>query len=184
MLAWLEKQGEQEPVEQKPTWSEEDEMERERVVGLLEGWLSTFKETYYAKDCKRGIGWLKSLKDRVQPQDKQGWSEEDEEMFDAIIADILFTQKAHPHEANQAVFEREIDWLKSVKERVTPTNKNDFDRGYEVGASAAKFNQWKPTDEQLEALEWSLGDYRNVIFEERHDTLVSLYNNLKKLKGE
>lgn len=43
---------------------------------------------------------------------------------------------------------------------------------------------WKPTDEQLEALEWSLGDYRNVIFEERHDTLVSLYNNLKKLKGE
>ena len=43
---------------------------------------------------------------------------------------------------------------------------------------------WKPTDKQLEALEWSLGDYRNVIFEERHDTLVSLYNNLKKLKGE
>lgn len=45
-------------------------------------------------------------------------------------------------------------------------------------------DSWMPTDEQLEALEWSLSDYRNVIFEERHDTLVSLYNNLKKLKGE
>jgi hypothetical protein len=43
---------------------------------------------------------------------------------------------------------------------------------------------WKPTNEQMEALEWSLGDYRNVIFEERHDTLVSLYNSLKELKGE
>lgn len=52
-----------------------------------------------------------------------------------------------------------------------------------IGALAVK-DPWKPTDEQLEALEWSLGDYRNVIFEERHDTLVSLYNNLKKLKGE
>lgn len=49
-------------AEQKSVeWSEEDEKERKRVVGLLEGWLSTFKETCYAEDCKCGIAWLKSF---------------------------------------------------------------------------------------------------------------------------
>ena len=46
------------------------------------------------------------------------WSEEDEEMFDAIIADIQFTQKAHIHEVNQVVYEREIDWLKSIRQKM------------------------------------------------------------------
>ena len=59
-LAWLEKQA------PKPKWSKEDERERKRVVGLLEGWLSTFKETCYAEDCKFGIEWLKSLKKRME----------------------------------------------------------------------------------------------------------------------
>ena len=46
------------------------------------------------------------------------WSEEDEEMFDAIIADIQFTQKAHIHEVNQVVYERKIDWLKSIRQKM------------------------------------------------------------------
>ena len=50
--------------------------------------------------------------------DKPTWSEEDEEMFDGIIADIQFSQKAHNHEVDQIVYEREIDWLKSLKERI------------------------------------------------------------------
>lgn len=53
-------------IEQKSAWSEEDEKERKRVVGLLEGWLSTFKKTCYAEDCKCGIAWLKSLKQRMK----------------------------------------------------------------------------------------------------------------------
>ena len=48
-------------------------------------------------------------------------SEKDEEMFDAIIADIQFTQKAHNHEVNQIVYERKIDWLKSLKQRLNGT---------------------------------------------------------------
>ena len=44
-------------------WSEEDEMESERVIGLLEGWLSTFIR--YAEDCKHGIAWLKTIKSRI-----------------------------------------------------------------------------------------------------------------------
>jgi hypothetical protein len=49
------------------------------------------------------------------------WTEEDEEMIDAVIADIQFTQKAHNHEVNQIVYEREIDWLKSLKQRLNGT---------------------------------------------------------------
>ena len=44
--------------EKNHVWREEDEKERKRIIGLLEGWLSTFKETCYAEDCKRGIAWL------------------------------------------------------------------------------------------------------------------------------
>lgn len=51
-------------AEMKKGWSEEDEKERKRVIGLLEGWMSTFEETCYAEDCKCGIDWLKSLKQR------------------------------------------------------------------------------------------------------------------------
>ena len=53
------------------------------------------------------------------------WSEEDKEMLDAIIADIQFTQKAHTHEVNQVVYDREIDWLKSIKDRVQPQPKQN-----------------------------------------------------------
>ncbi len=71
-------------VEQKSAWSEEDEKERKRVVGLLEGWLSTFKETCYAEDCKCGIEWLKSIKEKVQPQST--WKPSDEQLFALRIA--------------------------------------------------------------------------------------------------
>ena len=57
-LAWLEKHAEKQTLTE---WSKEDERERKRIIGLLEGWLSTFKETYYAEECKYGIDWLKSL---------------------------------------------------------------------------------------------------------------------------
>ena len=49
------------------------------------------------------------------------WSEEDEEMIDAVIVDIQFAQKAYNHEVNQIVYEREIDWLKSLKQRLNGT---------------------------------------------------------------
>lgn len=68
-IAWLEKQAEQKPVK----WSEEDDKERKHIIGLLEGWMNTFKETIYKKDCKEGIDWLKSLRPQShwKPSDKQ-----------------------------------------------------------------------------------------------------------------
>ena len=91
-------------------WNEEDEKERKRVVGLLEGWLSTFKETCYAEDCKCGIEWLKSLKNRVQP--KQKWSLEDERVI-AIINNALTESNTLPDD-----YDKVYDWLESIKQRI------------------------------------------------------------------
>ena len=44
-LVWLEKYDEKQTLRE---WSKEDERERKRIIDLLEGWLSTFKEKYYA----------------------------------------------------------------------------------------------------------------------------------------
>ena len=170
-------------VEQEPAWSGEDKENISMLIDLVES-----KEESMEVKIELSA-WLKSLKDRIQPQSKQEWSEEDEKILNSIIEDVMPCGECpdYPTDEEREYFyegNRKVDWLKSLKNRITPTNKNDFDRGYDVGISAAQFNQWKPTEEQLEALEWSLGDYRNVIFEERHDTLTSLYNDLKKLKGE
>lgn len=68
IVAWLEKQG-----EQKPTWSEEDEIELCTIINFL-------KNPSTAKSCPKlrsnAIDWLKSIKDRVQP--KQEWSEQEQ----------------------------------------------------------------------------------------------------------
>ena len=60
-------------IEQKSALCEDDERERKRIIGLLEGWSSTFKETCYAEDCKCGIVWLESLKYRYtwKPSEEQ-----------------------------------------------------------------------------------------------------------------
>lgn len=68
-------------VTEKSAWSEEDDRERKRIIGLLEGWLSTFKETDYAEDCKRGIDWLKSLR----PQNRWKPSKEQMEALEHFI---------------------------------------------------------------------------------------------------
>lgn len=55
---------------------------------------------------------------------------------------------------------------------------------FKVGAKWQKEHLWKPSEEQIEALEHSLGDYNIKIFEDRYEILKSLYNDLKKLKEE
>ena len=57
-----------------------------------------------------------------------------------------------------------------------------FEDGIAEGWKQYKKKQWKPSDEQLEALEYSLGDYNIKIFEDRYEILKSLYQDLKKLK--
>lgn len=60
---WLEKQG-----EQKPAWSEEDEKEYKYVLKFVDNILNNYGNKKDYEHCKRCYDWLKSLKDRVLPQ--------------------------------------------------------------------------------------------------------------------
>lgn len=117
-LAWLEKQG-----EQNPAWSEDDEL-------YLEDAIHAAKELYYA-NCGGDelVDWLKSLKDRVQPQPQNEWSEEDERMHKASIRACQYM--VENFENSTWDYEDAIEWLKSLKPQP----------------------QWKPSDEQLNALD-------------------------------
>lgn len=95
----------------------EDEREMKRIIGLLEGWLSTFKETCYAEDCKCGIDWLRSLKNRVQPRPIIEWGEEDELNLKGII-DEIEANKSNAPSYDIKTYDRFLNWLKSLKDRI------------------------------------------------------------------
>ena len=138
-IAWLEKQDAQTIKEalrteyekgradaiaemQKPVWSEEDErIYRTIIHNAVE---STMALTNTQKR------WLKSLKDRVQPQSKQEWSEEDEKNRDLIYAAL---NKVYDLKHNKEL----CDWFNHLK----------------------YYPCWKLTPSQLSALEKASNDY-------------------------
>ena len=110
-------------------WSEEDETEIKRTIGLIEGWMNTFKETYYATDCKKSISWLKSLR----PQSKQEWSDKDEHILNNIYDFVA----ENTIDINRAPCAKEcLDWLKSLrpqqKNELSEENKKEFIINYLV----------------------------------------------------
>ena len=140
--------------------------------------------------------WLKSLKDRVQQQSKQDWSEEDEMMVKDIIAAI-----------NALHYHGMVSWLKSLKDRIQPKqewseedekmlNYIDITLFEEKSIPNVKYwkimdwlkslrphKQWKPSEEQMDALETAVSSLQS-------NTLETLYQDLKRetnykiLKGE
>jgi hypothetical protein len=110
-------------IEQKSTaWSEEDEMRFNNIFTLLEG-------------LPLSQNWFKSLKDRVQPQLKQGWSEEDENRINRLIA--YFEDKESFTAEDDIVY---ANWLKSLKPQ----------------------NRWKPSEEQISAFERAINCYSGI----------------------
>ena len=97
MLAWLEKQA-----EQNPAWSKEDET-------LLNCCLGAINTTdYFDKDNKDKMkDWLESLKDRVQP--KQEWNYNDEIIIGTIIQEI---EKIPSEKFIDNAKYRCLDWLR------------------------------------------------------------------------
>lgn len=161
-VAWLEKQGEQKSfdyenanIPQKDsTWGEEDKHWRQKVIDFMNHPDLIKATPTLAKDT---INCLKSLKDRVQPQSKQEWSEEDESNFQGII-DELKVNKHHAPDCDLPTYDRFLSWFKSLKERYV----------------------WKPSEEQMNALDSTL-QYSQVSHNS-FEHLNSLYNELKKLK--
>ena len=159
-LAWFEKQNlimakSPQLGEQKSAWSEEDELKRStliHVVEKLQG--SAIFEGLLPEEL---IAWLKSLKDRVQPQPKQEWSEEDKKRIQRISDFIWKNRKGDTDDIYQQ--EQDVKWLKSLRLQ----------------------KQWKPSEKQMEALKEACDEHWEP---DGLDPLYTLYQELKKLRKE
>ena len=112
----------------KSAWSEEDEENSKNIIYILSQLKGNaiYSEDKIAENC---IDWFKSLKERVQPQPKQEWSEEDESRME----NLCYYLKEYGNQYYGALtLEGTINWLKSLRPR----------------------SYWKPSERQKEALLW------------------------------
>ena len=153
-------------VEQKPVeFDEKDRKTIETAIKVCQG--NGFSETAI---------YLKDLKDRCLHQPKKEWSEEDETGWTNTMT--MIKEFAANHYTKDSI-DLVINWLKSIKDRV-----GNFDGGYKVGFSAAKYNKWKPSDEQLKALDYAtdlLNTYNTKEAAENGLILLELTQQLKTL---
>lgn len=151
-LAEQYRQSEQKPIE----WSKEDEKLYQSALWHIknscgnQGKTSGEYEVYH---------FVKSLKDRIQPQPKTEWSEKDEAHIKSIISTIECSKAQFPNSiAVVEAYNSDLDWLKSLKPQ----------------------NRWKPSEEQMKALYDSIpGNVMEI--SEREMLLNELYKDLKKL---
>jgi len=135
-------------------WSEEDEKMFNKIAAHLSATCSGFPED--EKWASKFLNWFETLKERVQPQPKQEWSEEDKKAL-KVVTDIF--EQYGVHLLNYPAF---IHWLKTLPNRIT-------------------FNPyWKPTEEQIKALH-DLNLTGGISYAGQGQTLIELYNNLNKL---
>ena len=139
--------------EQKSDWSEEDYSKVQIICKYLNEAKKYYADITEVRDC---VDWLKSLKDRVQPQPKQEWSEEDESYLNTTIA-YLKDAKEFKKTAENCII-----WLKSIRPQ----------------------NTWKPSDEQLNALHDAAVYVDKSMFPYPKGILMKLYKQLKKVREE
>lgn len=184
------------------TWSEED-------MAIIDDAIFFIQEFQKSDRCKNESDMQNSvtcerflifLKDKVAPQSKQEWSEEDEEMLsDAIAAVHIADYYAYEVKEN---IER---WLNSLKDRVQPQPKmvwseedeswfkeielmclnfsNDADyreKFFTWLNSLRSQNRWKPSDRELGAMLAAIGDERQKGSDVAKE-LQKIYQQLKKL---
>jgi len=151
-------------LKDKYTWqpSEEDERIRKELINLLRNLFNNY--SYFIKDpfYTECISWLEK-----KGEQKSNWSEEDEKRVERLLGwlDTLINYIHHDaivsldlrRERMQQI-EQLKTWLKSLQFQ----------------------NTWKPSDEQMNALDSTL-QYSQVSHNS-FDYLNALYNELKKLK--
>ena len=116
-------------VEQKLKWDEEDEDMLYKTIVVINRLCAEEKEYVWSiSTLEKIFYWLKSLKDKVQPQPKQEWTKEDAVRFYSCLKRLGTGNPSQPETINSKWF----------KEHVSPQK------------------QWKPTEEQIKALELSI----------------------------
>lgn len=102
--------------EKKPTaWTEEDENLYQDTLDAFE---ALGNDLDPLEDWGRLYDWLKSLKDRVQPQPKQKWTEEDEVGIGDALWAIKQARTIAKDENDMGNLWYAERWLKSLKQRI------------------------------------------------------------------
>lgn len=164
ILNWLEKQGEQKP-----------EIEyiypRFRIGDVIEpikpnGYYVPQRVEYIANgyyNCKSDDNTAFSSfpinsEDEYQLVEQKSWSEEDEKMKSLIISTLTSMGTLNLERYYHMNLDEVKEWLKSLKPQP----------------------RWKPTEEQMEALNWIAYNYA-LMDKGTEEKLQSLYNDLKSL---
>ena len=148
----VEKQGEQKPAE----WNDTDMNEaRKDLISLCKDWERGEKTTLLPVVAVRARYFLEHL---IEPQKPAEWSEEDEEMIQSLISD--FSNAETNYAEVQKELNEKIAWLKSLRNRIV----------------------WKPSEEQMEALNQAIEDYSEPDESPIREGLESLRYRLMNLK--
>ena len=203
---------------QKPSeWSEEDERMIRKIIYDLDYLKKECCDDHYEGSRDRNpyhyselINWLKSLKDRVQPQPRQEWSEEDEKYIASIIkmvehcsfssisgitkaAAVAWLKSPRPQKqwksANWSEEEQQIieDAACCILDCVnTAETKKEEERLEKLADKLQDLRlqkQWKPTKEQLYMLNWLATNVLDdgATGKAAKEVLYSLYEQLKNL---
>ncbi|SEA78697.1 hypothetical protein SAMN04487851_11417 [Prevotella sp. tc2-28] len=107
---YIKEQDDWKLVEQKPAWSEEDDIMAHDIDYALRCQI-----TYPISRLQSMSTWINNLKERVQPN--PAWSEEDRRMLIGLIDELdAIMNKATPNEIS--VYSKYANWLNSIKDRV------------------------------------------------------------------
>ena len=152
LLAWLEKQGEQK--ECTPLFRVGDTLKKKGKEYTFI--VDRIQGGFYHCDHNKGAFFPIEEQDswELVEQKPAEWSEEDEYCRHQLI---VFCENCMVQDAGA---KRCAHWLKSLKDRYT----------------------WKPSDEQIRPLEYTIDYFKKKKIDTAY--LTSLYNDLKKLKGE
>ena len=126
-IDWLNSLKER--VQPKPNqeWSEDDENGLGDALWAIKQARTIAKDENDMGNLWYAENWLKSIKDRVQPQPKQEWSEEDERLCGCLIEEqeealdnVRNDKYGHSEIISDLkdMYHERIDWLKSLKERM------------------------------------------------------------------
>ena len=142
-------------MQKSSEWSEEDEKTLSRIIEDFE---TRSVSTIFEKTIiNETITWLKSIKDKVRPQPKIEWSEEDSQRIKRICDFIIKNRKGDTDAIYQQ--EKDVHWLKCI----------DLQK-----------KGWKPSEKQMIAFGLAVEPMLKG-FGWEETPLGSLYNDLKKL---
>lgn len=141
------------PANKSVMWSEEDEEQLDRALYMME-------QLDMTKSWDDVYNWLKSLEDRVFPQPRQEWTEEDEVCYISIMEHLKYSiTNGKPETYTNG---RLTDWIEKRAKFLRPQN------------------HWQPSEEQVKAL--GVATYISNITEKEYQELEKLYQDLKKLR--